>query len=363
MQDSTTTSTSTSSLRLSEVHDQLPDVSQFLADVLAGLSSESKSIPCKYLYDERGSRLFDGICGLDEYYPTRTEMGILRRNIKEIAACAGPACQVVEPGSGSGAKTRYLLEHLQELHSYVPVDISRKHLASAAESLARKFPRLRIMPVCADFTTPFEIPETSTACSHRLIFFPGSTIGNFMPHRAEQILTRLAEVAGDDGGLLVGADLPKDSGVLERAYNDAQGITAAFNLNLLARMNRELGADFNLSQFEHHAVFNAAESRIEMYLVSQKRQDVAIGGHVFEFQVGEAICTEWSYKYNLKLFAQLASAAGWRREKVWTDDRQWFSVQYFRRAERGPALTDSLLGDIAIPSHDFSPSNGRTKPR
>ena len=322
-------STTTSSLRLSEVHDQRPDSSHFLADVLEGLTGPEKSIPCKYLYDERGSRLFDGICGLEEYYPTRTEMEILRRNIIEIADCAGPACQVVEPGSGSGTKTKFLLDHLEDLHSYVPVDISRRHLARAAEDLARKFRKLRVTPVCADFTQPFEIAESPPEHGHRLIFFPGSTIGNFMPHRAGEILALLAEVAGPRGALLIGVDLPKDQEVLERAYNDSKGITAAFNLNLLARINRELGADFDLSGFEHHAVFNSQESRIEMYLVSLRRQTVTIAEEEIEFQAGQAICTEWSYKHDLSVFEELASYAGWKRQQVWTDDRDWFSVQYF----------------------------------
>ncbi len=326
-------STTTSSLRLSEVHDQRPDVSLFLADVLDGLSGPEKSIPCKYLYDERGSRLFDGICGLEEYYPTRTEMGILRRNLKEIAACAGPACQVVEPGSGSGTKIRYLLDHLDDVHSYVPVEISRKHLAQSAEALANKFRKLRITPVCADFTRPFEIPEDPPSHGHRLIYFPGSTIGNFMPEKAQEILTSFANVAGDGGALLIGVDLPKDRHILERAYNDSQGITAAFNLNLLARINRELDGDFDLSSFEHHAVFNREESRIEMYLVSQQRQDVTISGETFEFHANEAICTEWSYKYDLEVFQQLAASAGWRRQQVWTDAKDLFSVQYFTHDE------------------------------
>ncbi len=329
-------STTTSSLRLSEVDDQRPDTQQFLTDVLNGLRGSDKSLPCKYLYDERGSRLFDGICGLEEYYPTRTEMSILRKYIKEIATCAGPGCQVVEPGSGSGTKTKFLLEHLEDVHSYVPVEISRKHLAKAAEDLARKHRKVRVTPVCADFTKPFEIAELPPDHGHRLIYFPGSTIGNFMPAKAQEILQLFADVAGPRGGLLIGVDLPKDQHVLERAYNDSQGITAAFNLNLLARINRELDADFDLSGFEHHAVFNSDRSRIEMYLVSQRTQTVAIAGEEIDFHEGEAICTEWSYKYSLDYFKGLAEEAGWDRQQVWTDEREWFSVQYFTHEDQSP---------------------------
>ncbi len=301
---------------------------EFLADVLAGLSRAQKEIPCKWLYDRRGSHLFELICDLPEYYPTRTELAIMERHVEGMAALLGPGCALLEYGSGSGLKTRLLLRHLPDPAAYVPVDISAPALAESTARLARAFPALRILPVCADFTAPLELPLAGVAARRRAVYFPGSTIGNF--HKAEVVafLREVARQCGAGGGLLVGVDLRKERSVLERAYDDARGVTAAFDLNLLARANRELGADFQLDRFRHHATFDERAGRIEMHLVSTVPQWVTIGGHVFAFGEGESIWTESSYKYGVEEFAALAVLAGWRCEGVWTDERAWFSVHY-----------------------------------
>jgi dimethylhistidine N-methyltransferase len=303
-------------------------LTRFRADVLAGLSARAKSLPCKYLYDDRGSRLFDQICELPEYYPTRTELGILHRHAGDMAAALGDGCLVIEYGSGSGLKTPLLLERLRHPAEYVPVDISRDHLLASAAALARRFPQLQVLPVWADFTGAFEVPATRRVPRRKAVFFPGSTIGNFGPTCAIELMQGVARRCGSGGAFLVGVDLRKSKAILEPAYDDAAGVTAAFNKNLLVRINRELGADFDLDQFDHRAVFDEKHSRIEMYLVSRRRQEVHLDGQTIEFAAGETICTEYSYKYTLDAFGDLARAAGLTVRQVWTDEAGWFSVQY-----------------------------------
>jgi dimethylhistidine N-methyltransferase len=303
-------------------------LTRFRADVLAGLSGPTKTLPCKYLYDDRGSRLFDQICELPEYYPTRTELGILRRHAGDMAAALGDECLVVEYGSGSGLKTPLLLERLRHPAGYVPVEISRDHLLASATALARRFPQIEVLPVWADFTGDFEIPSTRRAPRRKAVFFPGSTIGNFGPTDAVRLMEGVAQRCGPGGGFLVGVDLRKSKAILEPAYDDAAGVTAAFNKNLLVRINRELGADFDLDQFDHRAVFDERHSRIEMHLVSRRRQAVHLDGHTIWFAAGESICTEHSYKYTLEAFRDMARTAGLTVRQVWTDDAGWFSVQY-----------------------------------
>lgn len=305
-----------------------PDVhAEFLADVLAGLSRPQKEIPCKWLYDARGSALFEHICDLEEYYPTRTELGIMEGQVRSMVELLGPGCALVEYGSGSGLKTRLLLEHLRPA-VYVPVDISAPALAATSERLARACPEVPVLPVCADFTKPLDLPLDGVSARRRCVYFPGSTIGNF--HKPEMVgfLGEVARQCGPGGGLLIGVDLRKERVVLERAYDDARGVTAAFNQNLLVRANRELGADFRLDRFRHEAVWDDRLGRVEMHLVSTVEQAVRVGGRLFRFALGESIWTESSYKYELREFAVLAALAGWRCERVWTDERAWFSVQY-----------------------------------
>jgi dimethylhistidine N-methyltransferase len=303
-------------------------LNRFRADVLAGLSAPAKTLPCKYLYDDRGSRLFDQICELPEYYPTRTELGILRRHVGDMAAALGDGCLVIEYGSGSGLKTPLLLERLRHPAGYVPVDISRDHLLASAATLARRFPQLQVSPVWADFTGDFEVPATRRVPRRKAVFFPGSTIGNFGPTCAIELMQGVARRCGRGGAFLVGVDRRKSKAILEPAYDDAAGVTAAFNKNLLVRINRELGADFDLDQFDHRAVFDEKHSRIEMYLVSRRRQVARLDGRKIRFAAGESICTEYSYKYTLDSFRELARAAGLSVRQVWTDEAGWFSVQY-----------------------------------
>ncbi|HEX3146924.1 MAG TPA: L-histidine N(alpha)-methyltransferase [Gemmataceae bacterium] len=303
-------------------------LARFRADVLAGLAGPTKTLPCKYLYDDRGSGLFDQICDLPEYYPTRTELSILRRDVGAMAAALGEDCLVIEYGSGSGMKTPLLLERLHHPAGYVPVEISRDHLYESASSIARRFPHLDVLPVWADFTAEFEVPNSKRTPRRSAVFFPGSTIGNFGPSEAVRLMEGVAQRCGTGGAFLVGVDLRKSEAILEPAYDDAAGVTAAFNKNLLVRINRELRGDFDVSQFDHRAVFNEKQSRIEMHLVSRKRQAVRIDGTRIWFAAGESICTEHSYKYTLDAFRDLAHTAGLTVRKVWTDDAGWFSVQY-----------------------------------
>lgn len=310
--------------------DQAPTTESFREVALEGLSKRQKQIPSKFLYDERGSRLFERICKVEEYYPTRTEIGIMQEHIEEIGAALQSGIRLVELGSGSSLKTRILLDHLEDLSLYVPVDISRTQLLESVETLAEAYPDVPIQPLCADYTSLFQFPDSPRSVTRTVVYYPGSTIGNFQPHEAQRFLSRIADVLGDDGGLLVGVDLKKDVDVLEAAYNDAQGVTAAFNKNLLHRMNRELDANFNLERFEHVSVWNEDEGCIESFLRSTVDQTVSCAGRTFTFEAGEMIHTEYSYKYTLNGFSELVRPAGFEVERVWTDDRSYFSVQYCR---------------------------------
>ena len=299
-----------------------------LGEVLEGLSLPRKHLPCKLFYDERGSRLFDRICELDEYYLTRTELAIMRRHAAEMARRIGPQARLVEFGSGSSVKIRLLLDHLKHPAGYLPIDISTRHLLAAAESIARDYPDLAVQPIAADYTQPFELPALPPHALRSVAYFPGSTIGNLDRGQAVAFLRRTAALVGARGGLLVGADLVKDKAVLERAYNDAAGVTAEFNLNLLRAINRAFGASFALDGFSHEAVYDDAESRIEMHLISRRDQTVRVGEHRFELREGEPIVTEYSHKYTLPAFAQLAEDGEMRVMRVWTDPERMFSVQY-----------------------------------
>ena len=310
---------------LAPAHAPAAPPASLLAEVVPGLAATPKRLPPKLFYDAEGSRLFERITTLPEYYPTRTELGILRGNAAAIAAFVPPGAALIEFGAGSSAKARVLLDALPALGAYVPVDISGEFLGAEADALRRDAPALRVVPVVADFTQPFRLPA-SVAALPRAGFFPGSTIGNFDPDEAEAFLRLARRVLGPGGALIVGVDLVKDAGVLNAAYNDAAGVTAAFNLNMLARLNRELGADFDLDGFEHRAGFNPALSRIEMHLASRRRQAVRIAGRTVAFDPGETIHTENSYKYGIEGFRATAARAGWRPAAAWTDAAGLFSV-------------------------------------
>ncbi|MFQ5429431.1 MAG: L-histidine N(alpha)-methyltransferase [Phycisphaerae bacterium] len=317
----------------------------FQNDVLIGLGRSQKSIPSKYLYDRRGSELFDRICELDEYYPTRTELAIMRQHADEMARAVGPRAMLIEYGSGSSLKTRLLLDRLDDPAAYVPVDISKEHLLRAVEKLRREYPRLRILPICADFTRRIELPDCPGPVRARIVYFPGSTIGNLTPDQAADLLRGVAALT-QGGGLLIGVDLKKDPDLLRRAYNDSQGLTAAFNLNLLEHINRELRADFPVDRFEHRAIYNPRFGRVEMHLVSRVAQTVALNGETFSFRRGETIHTENSHKFSLAEFEQVARTAGLRVRKVWLDDRRLFSVQY---------LTAGDGSETGLPGHCGTP--------
>lgn len=306
---------------------------EFERDVLWGLSQTPKTIPCKYFYDARGSRLFEEICETPEYYLTRTELLLLKRIGPEVAAQVGPHLNVLEPGSGAGEKIRILLDALESPRSFIPVDISQAALAASSAALARDYPDVEIHPVVADFARPVELGRHfSAACGEneperrRLIFFPGSTISNFSPEEAVEFLAGLCQLVRPGGFLLIGVDRIKDKRILEQAYDDAQGVTGAFNLNLLERMGRELDTDLDPRTFRHRAVYNASLSRIEMHLDSRLDQDISISGQRISFREGESIHTENSYKYSVEGFQSLACQAGFRVLSTYSDDRQLFSV-------------------------------------
>ncbi|MFM8899966.1 MAG: L-histidine N(alpha)-methyltransferase [Burkholderiales bacterium] len=306
-------------------------------DVLTGLSQPQKTLPCIWFYDHRGSQLFEDITRLPEYYPTRTETRLLRGLVDEVAATLGPQAQLIELGSGSSIKTRLLLQALPELAAYVPVDISEAFLNDAVVGLLRDFPQLLVQPVVADFTAPFALPRLPTQRhgqhSPRLGFFPGSTIGNFSPQAATNLLAQFAQALGPQAWLLIGVDTTQNPSLLVPAYDDAQGVTAAFNRNLLLRINRELSANFSLRHFHHAARFDALLGRIEMHLVSEVQQTVTVLGHRFDFKAGESIHTENAYKYTAPAFLRLARNAGWREHRTWCDtEGTGFSVFLMRSA-------------------------------
>jgi dimethylhistidine N-methyltransferase len=317
---------------LVQFHDLAHHEESFEAAILAGFRRPQKTIPCRFLYDEYGSQLFDRICRLPEYYPTRTELGILEAAAPAIAAHMGRGVQLLELGSGSSHKIRLLLDLLEQPTGYVPVDISSEHLRRAAEAVARDHPAIPVTAICADYTVDFELPpELEDGFCKRVAFFPGSTIGNLLPEEALALLRSCAKLVGRGGDMLVGVDLKKPKPILDAAYNDAEGVTAEFNLNLLTRINRELGADFDLGRFEHVAFYNEAEGRIEIYIESRVDQLVHIAGHGFRLAAGERIHSEYSYKYGLEDFRTLARRAGWIPVDQWVDAENLFSVHYLRR--------------------------------
>jgi dimethylhistidine N-methyltransferase len=311
------------------VLDREPASSDFLSEVIAGLSSQPRTLPCKFFYDDRGAALFQKICELPEYYITRSELQILRLHGDTIASVLGEQIELIGLGTGAGTKTRILLGDLEKPAVYIPIDISKEQLQKSTAYFREIFPELEILPICADYLDRFELPLPRKPSSRSVVYFPGSTIGNFEPNAAKEFLRRIADLCGEGGGLLIGVDLRKDRHVLENAYNDSAGVTAEFNLNLLARVNRELGANFDLNCWRHRAVYNEGEGRIEMHLISEADQTVHIEDRAFHFGDGETIVTEYSYKHTPEDFVALARDAGFEFVRLWTDDARLFGVFYF----------------------------------
>ena len=310
-------------------HDYHPEAADFRREVLEGLCASPKRLSPKFFYDKRGSEIFDAICELPEYYPTRTEIAILEAASAEIAELLGEDCLLIEYGSGSSRKIRILLDALAGEATYVAIDISREHLLEAASELADDYPDLEVIAVCADYSKPFPLPQPSRRrVGNRVVFFPGSTIGNFTPEQAAAFLRTTARQVGPGGSMLIGVDLKKEERILNSAYNDSGQVTAAFNLNLLERINRELDADFDVASFEHRAHYNAEAGRVEMHLVSRCAQSVRLDGHVIPFAEGETIHTENSYKFSVEEFSCLAQRSGFGVTRVWTDPDELFSLQY-----------------------------------
>jgi dimethylhistidine N-methyltransferase len=312
------------------VLDFAPADTEFCEQVISGLSQQPPTLPCKFFYDEIGSALFLKICELPEYYITRTEMRILRECGHEIANSLGRGIELIGLGTGAGTKTGILLEHLDAPVAYVPVDISREQLTQSSIAFRKRFPGLEVLPVCADYLQPFDLPPRSRVAARTIVYFPGSTIGNLEPADAIDFLGKIAGIAGSGGRALIGVDLKKSKAILERAYNDSAGVTAEFNLNLLARINRELNANFYLRGWCHRAIYNERVGRIEMHLISKVPQTVHLADTVFKFAPGEHIVTEFSYKYSPPEMIALAKTVGLRFEKIWTDAEQLFGLFLFR---------------------------------
>lgn len=301
---------------------------QFARDVIAGLTAQRKTLPCKYLYDKQGSELFDRICSLPEYYLTRTETGIMRQHAREMAEVCGRNCGLVEFGSGSSSKTQLLLEQLPPGGTYVPIDISGEHLLESARTIERRFPDLEVVPVIADFTQLTELPRDLENCDRRVVYFPGSTIGNFAPAEATRLMQQIRRVVGPNGRALIGVDLAKSEEVLIPAYADSEGVTAEFNLNLIRRIDREMGLGLKPERFRHEARFNPDESRMEMHLVAVESFNVEWSGQTIQFRANESIHTENSYKYTVQRFASIAASARFEVVRSWCDQANYFSVQY-----------------------------------
>ncbi len=312
--------------------DRRPPLNEILAVAQHGLARKPKRLPSWLFYDERGSALFEQICEQPEYYLTRCEMALMDEHAGSIADCLGSDVRLVEYGSGNGLKTRILLQHLHQPVSYVPVEISPEPLRQSVQRLTRAFPQLPLQPLCADFSKPLRLPIPPRAPRRTVLYFPGSTIGNFENPDAVALLRKMRNEMGDGGGILIGADLKKDQALIEAAYNDRAGVTAEFTLNMLARLNREIGSDFELSAFTHRAHYNPMAGRIETHLVSRREQQVKVGRNKVAFRADEAIQVEYSCKYSLADFAALAEKAGLAVLRVWTDPQQMFSVQYLVRA-------------------------------
>lgn len=310
-------------------YDLQPKISNFRDEVLAGLSKQQKQIPPKFFYDDYGSKIFDQICELEEYYPTRTEFGILQQHCSDIGDQIGENSLIIEYGSGSSQKICLLLDSLKKPLAYMPIDISREHMLFASKTIADKYPYLKVLAVCADYTTDMLVPDyTISSFQKKVIFFPGTTIGNLEPQEVIQLLKRSAAIVGSGGGMLIGFDMKKDPQILHAAYNDSKGVTAAFNMNLLARINRELNADFDLNKFAHYAFFNLNQSRIEMHLVSLVEQAVTISDQSFRFSEGESIHTENSYKFSLQDIKDLSERTDFKLSKFWTDLESRFYLCY-----------------------------------
>ena len=305
------------------------EAATFLQEALAGLRERPRRLPSKYFYDARGSELFEQICDLPEYYPTRTELGLMGAHGAEMAEAIGPGALIIEYGSGAGLKTRRLLESLEAPAGYIPVEISDAALEASVVDLTARFPELVVRPMCADYTRPFALPSIEGA-TRRVVYYPGSTIGNFAPEAARDFLALMAEQIGPEGGVLIGVDLRKDPAILHDAYNDSAGITAQFNLNVARRLRDELGADIDLGALRHYAPYDPAEGRIEMHLVNLRRQTFALGEDQITLEAGETILTEYSYKYTVDGFTQLAARAGLAVEQTWVDDGELFSVHCLR---------------------------------
>lgn len=312
-------------------HDLAPGEDSFRDSVLNGLSGEPKTLPCKFFYDAHGAELFERITAVPEYYLTRTELGILEARAGEIAAHIGPNARLIELGSGALRKVRILLAALDSPAAYVPVDISREQLKAAGEQLAGDFPDLPVVAVCADYTRPFRLPPLPGKPGKRVGFFPGSTIGNFEPEAVVAFLTHVGRLLGSGAEMLIGADVKKDKAILDAAYNDAEGLNAAFNLNLMHRIAKELDSDIAIDDFAHLAFYNPKEGRVELYIRSLNDQTAIIAGRRFSFAAGELIHTENSYKYAIPEFRALAARAGFRALETWTDAAGKFSVHYLRR--------------------------------
>lgn len=296
--------------------------------LIAGLRQPQKTVSPKYFYDETGSRLFDDITQLPEYYLTDTELAIMETHVDEMTRLVGEQASLIEFGAGSGMKTRLLLEHMHAPAAYVPVDISEEHLLESQQSIQADFPNIEVIPVAADFLHPFDLPSPRTMPRRNVVYFPGSTIGNFEYDDALELLRVMHTEAGEGGALLIGVDLQKDASVIDAAYNDSAGVTAAFNINMLRHLNREFGSNFDLDAFEHRATYKADEGRVVVELVSSKNQAVQVGDADIAFAEGESIITEYSHKHTLDGFAEMILAAGFCVARVWTDPQQWFSVQY-----------------------------------
>ena len=301
----------------------------FRADVIAGLSASPRSLPCKYLYDERGSELFEGICETDDYYVTRADLALHQAHLAEIADCIGPNAHIIEFGSGAGIKIRIILEATNP-RAYTPIEISGEALAQSVAELSEQFPALDIRPLKADYTRPVpdEHLQLDPPARHRVVYFPGSTISNFTHAEAQDFISRMARIAGQGGGVLIGVDLVKPAERLERAYDDSEGVTAAFNLNLLRRLENDLGANIDRAAFRHRAVYNEELQRIEMHLVTERPTVIELAGHRFEFDAGDFIHTESSHKYTIDGFIELVEGIGLHSVATWTDPEGLFSMHY-----------------------------------
>jgi dimethylhistidine N-methyltransferase len=308
---------------------------EFLTDVIDGLSKPQKTLPCKYFYDEKGSILFEQICKTPEYYVTRTECSIYAKYAAEMASLIGERALIIEPGAGSIKKISLLLETMKNPAGFIPMDISEEILQLSSDALSQQFPDLDITPIVIDFLNKEELHQlfaklpSQPLVNKRIIFFPGSTIGNFHPEEAKQFLKQFADNLQSGDGLLIGVDLVKDHKILENAYNDAEGVTADFNLNLLHRINNELGGNVTVNAFEHKAIFNEEDSRIEMHIVSTQAQKIQLPNQSFSFDKNETIHTENSYKYSVEMFSEIARESGFSLEKVWKDSNSLFSVSYY----------------------------------